>query len=388
MEDRILFVDDEKSILKAIERLFFDTDYELFVAESGEEGLDILKENPIDIVVSDMRMPGMDGHQFLKKVKALYPATTRLVLSGYADEKEILDSLIDGSNSLYLFKPWNGEDLKKKIEQIFTARKIYRNPILLNLVNGLENLAVVTGIYDAVGELIAKDAEASAIAKVIETDPAVTAAILRVVNSAFYNVKTASVLQAINYLGLSIVKSIVLSCSLFKLVDLSIPPFSVEELTRHANLTNRFMSKIYRELLQKKMPDNLSTAGLLHNLGLVLCIHYFANDYQEVLKDALQTDTLVLTELEKERLGVTHEEMGGYLLDWWGIPYPIVECALFHHQPLHSAVIDREAVSAVHLANYYAWKLIAPSMKTPLEEGVFDFLQIAQSDCEAVLLRD
>ena len=64
MEDRILFVDDEKSILKAIERLFFDTDYELFVAESGEEGLDILKENPIDIVVSDMRMPGMDGHQF------------------------------------------------------------------------------------------------------------------------------------------------------------------------------------------------------------------------------------------------------------------------------------------------------------------------------------
>jgi HD-like signal output (HDOD) protein/CheY-like chemotaxis protein len=382
---RILLVDDEKSILKALERLFFDSDYELFTANSGEEGLQILTEYPVDIVVSDMRMPGMDGHQFLKKVKMLYPSTTRLILSGYADEKEILNSLIDGSSNLYLFKPWNGEDLITKIAQIFAARQIFKHQAVLDLANGLENLSLVTGIYNSVCRLIDQDADAGAVARVIETDPAVTAAVLRIVNSAFYNVKTGSVAQAITYLGLPVVKSIVLSCSLLKSVTIKVPPFNIARLTNHAIMTNLFMTKIYSGLLQKQVPDALATAGLLHNLGLAMCLHYFPDIYKRLVEERLKQPNKSITEFEKEIMGVTHSELGGYLLNWWGLPYPIVECALFYHDPVHSAVMDKVAVSVTHIANYYAWKVVNPNMNQKLEAQVFPVLNIRQHDCEKLL---
>ncbi|MDR3566032.1 MAG: HDOD domain-containing protein [Negativicutes bacterium] len=386
MGRKILFVDDERSILKAIERLFFDFDCELVVAESGEEGLRLLAENSVDVVVSDMRMPGMDGHQFLRRVKALYPGTTRLILSGYADEKEIFESLIDGSNSLYLFKPWNGDELKKKIEQIFAARQIYRNPALLSIVNSLENLSLVTGIFDSVSRLIDEDAEIGTIARVIQTDPTVTAAILRIVNSAFFNVKTGSVSQAITFLGLAVLKAVVLSCTLSKSANIKVPPFSIARLTNHASTANILMEKIYTGLLKKPLPESLVTAGLLHNLGLVLCLHYFPVQYRQVIAEHSQNvGSNQFTTREKEMFGVTHAEMGGYLLDWWGIPYAIVECALFHHEPLHEAVMDREAVCAVHIANHYAWKSVAPILADSLEQGVFAVLHITQRDCEKLL---
>lgn len=385
MGNRILFVDDENSILKALERLFFDSDYEVFTANDVAEGLQSLAEYPIDIVVSDMRMPGMDGHQFLKRVKTLYPSTTRLILSGYADEKEILDSLIDGSSTLYLFKPWDGADFTRKIAQIFEARQIFKNQTLLDLANGLENLSLVTGIYNSVCQYIDQDADAGSIAKVIETDPAVTAAVLRIVNSAFYNVKTGSVTQAITYLGLPVVKSIVLSCSLFTSLNIKVPPFTIARLTRHATMTNFYVTKIYTELLNRKVPDVLSTAGLLHNLGLLMYLHYFPEIYTRVVEAHLKQPQKSLSELEKEIMGVTHSELGGYLLDWWGLPYPIVECALFYHEPMHGAVMDKVAVSVVHVANHYAWKAVNPSMAKNLDVQVFTVLNTRQYDCEKLL---
>lgn len=386
MEQRLLFVDDEKSILRALERLFFDSDYEILTAESGEEGLQILAENPVDVVISDMRMPGMDGYQFLNQVKTLYPSTTRLILSGYADEKIVLNSLIDGSSQFYLFKPWDGEALKTMITKLFESRHLYLNPRLLNVLNGLENLSVVTGIYPAVCRLIQQDAEISEIAKVIETDMAVTAAVLRVVNSSFYQVKTASLTQAITLLGLTAIKSIVLSCSLTNLVSDSVPSFSATRLSRHASIANLFMTRIYRDLLHKKLPDNLMTAGLLHNLGLIMCVHYFPDQYRKVAENyEASSDEILLTAIEKEMMGFSHAEIGGYLLDWWEIPYPTVECALFHHEPLHGAILNQEAVGAVHLANYYAWKVVNGQFARGLEEQVFSLLNIEQGECDHLL---
>lgn len=386
MDQRLLFVDDEKSILRALERLFFDSDYEILTAESGEEGLQILAENPVDVVISDMRMPGMDGYQFLNQVKTLYPSTTRLILSGYADEKIVLNSLIDGSSQFYLFKPWDGEALKTMITKLFESRHLYLNPRLLNVLNGLENLSVVTGIYPAVCRLIQQDAEISEIAKVIETDLAVTAAVLRVVNSSFYQVKTASLTQAITLLGLTAIKSIVLSCSLTNFASDNVPPFSAARLSRHASIANLFMTRIYRELLQKKLPDNLMTAGLLHNLGLVMCVHYFPDQYRKVAEAYKSSSReILLTTIEKEELGFSHAEIGGYLLDWWEIPYPTVECALFHHEPLHGAILNQEAVGAVHLANYYAWKVVYDQFAKGLDERMFSVLQIDQRACDQLL---
>lgn len=297
---RILFVDDECSILKSLERLFFDSDYEIYTAESGDEGLQILADYPVDVVMSDMRMPGMDGHQFLKAVKHRYPSTTRLILSGYADEKEILNSLIDGSSNFYMLKPWDSKDLCEKLAKVYEARQIFANPALLNIANGLENLALIMGLYESVSRLIEQDAAASTIARVIETDGAVTAAVLRIVNSACYNVKTGSVAKAITFLGLPAIKSIILSCSVSKSVNIRVPPLSIKSLNNHATLTNYYMAQIYVELLHKQLPDSLSTAGLLHDLGFVLCLHYFPDRYKRILEEYLKQPHKSLAAIEKE----------------------------------------------------------------------------------------
>ncbi|HWQ61655.1 MAG TPA: response regulator, partial [Negativicutes bacterium] len=170
MGKRILFVDDEKPILRAIDRLFFDSGYEVLTAENAEAGLAVLAEGPVDVVVSDIRMPGMDGHEFLRKVKILYPEATRLILSGYADENAILNSIMDGSSNMYMLKPWDGQDIKKKVAQIFAARELFNNKALLDFANRLDNLSSVPGVYNDVVRLTEQGADVAQIAAVIETD--------------------------------------------------------------------------------------------------------------------------------------------------------------------------------------------------------------------------
>lgn len=385
----VLFVDDERSILKSLERLFFYSDIDALFADSGAEGLKILGNQPIDIVVSDMKMPEMDGHQFLRQVKKSFPGTTRIILSGYASENELFESIIDGSNSLYLLKPWKGEELKTTIEHIFAARDLYRNLSIFEFANKLENLSMIPGIYNSVSNLIEQDADISAIANVIEGDPTVTASVLRVVNSAFYNIKTASITQAITFLGLPVVKSIVLSCGLLQSVRIQVPPFNLQRLARHATRTNMLVSAIYAKVYGSAMPDSIATAGLLHNIGFVLFLHYFPEKYKLILQEYLNLEGQeLLPVLEKERIGVTHAELGGYLLDWWALPYSIVECALFHNTPLHGSVINHQPVMAVHLASYYAWQSILPRLPRTLEQGVFEKIGMNQQQFEKLLEKE
>ncbi len=121
MEDKaitILCVDDEKSILKALKRLLRKEGYQLFFASSGKEGLDILKDHPAHIVMSDQRMPGMSGSEFLEIVKDEYPDALRIILTGYSDIESITESINKGKIYKFFFKPWNDLRLKAEIRQI------------------------------------------------------------------------------------------------------------------------------------------------------------------------------------------------------------------------------------------------------------------------------
>ncbi len=152
-EVKILCVDDEKNVLKSLERLFLDTDYEIFTASSGEDGLNILKSTEnIQIVMSDYRMPQMNGVEFLKEVCALRPETVRIVLSGYADTSSIVEAINEGQIYKFIPKPWHDEELKVTIsnalEHYFMQQKNIqltkeleiKNQELLKINNNLEKL--------------------------------------------------------------------------------------------------------------------------------------------------------------------------------------------------------------------------------------------------------
>ncbi len=112
----ILFVDDEENILKSLTRLFIDEDYEIHTAISGREGLDLINNGlrPA-VIISDQRMPEMNGAEFLHRVRKLLPDSIRLVLTGYADIKSAVEAINQGGIYRYILKPWDDEELKNTI---------------------------------------------------------------------------------------------------------------------------------------------------------------------------------------------------------------------------------------------------------------------------------
>lgn len=113
---RILCVDDERNVLRALERIFLDEEYEILTAASGEEGLQLLDESQeVQVVISDFRMPGMNGVEFLKEVFKSHPETIRIVLSGYADTAAVVAAINEGKIYKFIPKPWNDDELRMTV---------------------------------------------------------------------------------------------------------------------------------------------------------------------------------------------------------------------------------------------------------------------------------
>ena len=135
----ILCVDDEKNILSSLRRLLRPEGYEIQLANSGAEGLDILSKMPIDLVISDMRMPEMNGAQFLEKVYELYPDTVRILLTGYSEISSTIDAINKGSIYKYISKPWEEHDLKLTLRNALVARSIEKERDTLLLITRKQN---------------------------------------------------------------------------------------------------------------------------------------------------------------------------------------------------------------------------------------------------------
>ena len=119
-----LLVDDEGSILAALRRLLRREAYQVVTASGGQEGLAELARRPVDVIVSDQRMPGLSGIEFLRRAKELYPDTVRMVLSGYADLQSITDAINEGAIYKFLSKPWDDLMLKGEIEEAFRRKAL------------------------------------------------------------------------------------------------------------------------------------------------------------------------------------------------------------------------------------------------------------------------
>lgn len=375
----ILFVDDEVQILKALKRLFHNSNYEVLFAENAKEALQILTTRSVDLIVTDVRMPDMDGYQLLRIVKEKYPLTLRVTLSGYTDSKNILKALEDNLAKLYIFKPWDNQELLTTIDRLFEVQALLNNTNLLALINNITDLPTVPTLYKDICQLIEEDSSIDHIAKKIEMDQSIASKILRVANSAFYGAKTGNIVQAIMYIGLTNVKNIVLSNSVFN--EFGGHKNMHFSLWEHVNITNKLMNAIYSRLLGKKVPNVFASAGLLHDVGRVIVLNYYMDVHEKMIDAAIADPERCITDLENEFVGTNHQYIGGYLLNWWEIPHPIVEAAMFHHDPLNPIVINKELVCVVHLANYYSWEILKDEVfKEHLEESVFDVLDISKDD--------
>lgn len=130
-KERVLFVDDEKPILSSLKRLFRKSDFDCYFAESGEEALKLLEQQPVDLIVSDMRMPNMSGSEFFAITRSKWPDTVRILLTGHSDISATIDALNKGGIYRYLSKPWNDDELAESINQGLHLRRLERERISL-----------------------------------------------------------------------------------------------------------------------------------------------------------------------------------------------------------------------------------------------------------------
>ena len=378
----ILFVDDDKSILKSIKREFLGTDYKLFFAESADEALKVLFENNIDIIVSDIMMPNTDGYELLKKVKYVYPNIIGVVLSGHADEKLIFKMINANLAKAFLSKPWKENEINTTIQDIIKINERLNNDYVKTIIHSSNKLPTLPVIFKQINDLIEDDkSDIEDIIDLITTDQVSAAKILKVVNSAFYGVSTGSIKTAVINLGLTNLKAVIATSELIKDGE----NYYENLLWKHSSMTNTMTMIIYEHIFKNRIPDIYSTTGLLHDFGKVVLYRIFDEKYERILKMKEENPTLSLSLWEKNLFNFNHQELGSSILNYWDLPAPIMEVALNHHDPNLSSEKYRDIVSIVHIADCYSWDILQNKLASKLCDEAFEYLHVTKEEIENLL---
>jgi HD-like signal output (HDOD) protein/CheY-like chemotaxis protein len=334
-QNKVLFVDDEPSVLRSLSREFFDAPFEIIMAKSADEALKILQSEKIDLIVTDVKMPGMNGVDLLERIKEEYPDIGRMVLSGYVETDIVTRGLVTGAIVDYYPKPWNDEQLREQILNYLSIRNRLQSSRMLEIINKISNLPVLPEIYKKFIDAIKRDDPVHKIAAIVEQDASIATKVLQLANSAFYSTgkPAESVQQAIVRLGLNLVKEMILSIGLFNQLQMTEKQKEwVQAINVHSGRVNKIFQILYQNLFQKRLHSSL---GLLHDVGQVLMAVYFSEKYEIFLRTMHEKKIRDFSEAEKlhHLLPITHSELGGYFLSWWNLPILMVEAALYHHHP-------------------------------------------------------
>ncbi|MCG8604768.1 response regulator [bacterium] len=355
MAKRLLFVDDELNILQGLKRMLrpMRHEWEADFAESGQRALELLEESQFDVVISDMRMPGMDGVELLTKVMNRYPETIRLVLSGHADQDKIMESI--GPAHQYLSKPCSTDQLKTALDNMFELRGILSDDALRVVVSQIKSLPSLPSLYvELMQELQSPEVTMKRAGEIISRDVGMTAKILQLINSAFFGlgVTVSDPVHAAKLLGPEILKGLVLSVQVFsKFDDLTCKGLSLESFTNHCISVGSLAKKIVIQVSgDRKAADDAFVAGMLHDTGKLVFAAYLLEKFEQVLTLEAQ-DGWMSWEAERAVIGADHSEVGAYLLGLWGLPKPIVEGVHYHHHPAKCPSQDFGVLTAVHLGN-------------------------------------
>jgi len=276
----------------------------------------------------------MDGASLLSFIQKQYPQITRIMLTGHADDEAVLRTV--GVAHRFLTKPIDPETLKETLRRSATLQDMLANSGLKSLVAGLGSLPPLPETYARLEKQLRQpDCALNDIAQIIEQDPAMSAKILQLVNSAFFGLYThvESPARAVNLLGLDTIKALVLGLGIFSEMPVQASRFfSVTELWRHSMTCATFARTIAaRESEDKIILEQSFIGGLLHDVGKLLLFANRRQEYEQAIAHARENKRSIQEE-ERDLFGSCHGDVGAYLIGLWGLPDPVVEALFFHHR--------------------------------------------------------
>jgi len=376
---KILFVDDEPRILDGLRRMLRShrKSWDMVFVDSGPRALEALGCESFDVLVTDMRMPGMDGAELLKSVQERSPQTARIVLSGHSDMKASLRSV--HVSHQFLAKPCEARELTAVVEQACGLHALLEEPALRSQIAVLSELPGLPRVYEElVCAMADEEVDLRDVGAIVEQDVGISAKLLQIVNSSYFGIRReiVNVTEAATYLGLTVLRDLVLSIEVFGQRGAgSLKGLSLEREQRHS-LSTGHLARMLAE--DSTVAEQAFLAGMLHDVGKLIIGTQLPDAMKRIVAERAETGAPV-HEIEQRVIGVTHAEIGGYLLGLWGMPYSIVEAVAFHHRPSRAAVRDEFGVlAATHVADALAhesWSGVPPS-ESGLDVGYLEELGV------------
>lgn len=378
--NNILLISQDQEYIKAIERKISPSLYVFNHADGWENALKIFDTQPIYLVIVDLSNE-LDDQKLLNQIREAYPNIIRISISDIqAGQEHFMPRKISNSR-IQCHKGISVDELFALLEKVIEIDANVKDKKLVNLMSSMKHLPTVPQVYYQMSNMITNNASVEEIANKLEEDPSITSNILKLANTAFYNAKTASIRQAIMYIGLINVKNIILSNAVFG--NDGLDPKTRELHWEHVKITNKLLIRFYQDIIGKKLSNNISSVGLLHDIGSVVLMSNFPKEFEAIVKTVKENSALKFHDVEREVIGFNHASIGGYLLDLWGLPYPVIEAALYHHEPMNPKIINHELVKAVHIANHYAWKVVHyKKYDNVIDTAVFEAFDITQEQFE------
>lgn len=355
MSRRILFVDDEPMVLMGLERLLRPSrsEWSMEFVAGGPAALEALDREEFDVIVTDMKMPEVDGVRLLEEVKRKFPRTLRFALSGESDRESMLKAVT--SAHYYLTKPCEPNALRAALTRAFALQDGLNNTKVKDVIGRIGHLPSAPAVYQKLVEATQSPAcNIALVSSIVERDMAITSKLLQLANSPLFGFRSqvSNPAHAVSLLGVDAVKSLVLSLGVFS--EFTGDPAQTLEaafLWEHSVLASRMTRRIAEMLgLERQAIEDSFTAGLLHEVGRLVLVTQLPAEWAEITKLASSGETS-LPDAERAVLACSRNEICAYLLETWCLPTPIIEAVAWRCQPSRSPIQKVGPLAAVHIAD-------------------------------------
>jgi HD-like signal output (HDOD) protein/CheY-like chemotaxis protein len=352
----VLVVDDELVILETIRSVFRNENYEFAFFTKGEDALLHMKQNAVDIVIADVRMPGMSGFEFLNFAAHVAPEAVRVVMSTLDDKSIGMVAVQKELAQYFMLKPWNDQKFREMIADILSARVDARAKELQFLLTSFTELPSAPKFHERLNGLLGHDDKyLRLIIEEVEKNPALVAKLLRVSNSVFYGARKVinNVNDAVRFIGVEYVGSLVLAVeTYYQVVIKSNEDLSgfIEDLWNESIRRAELSKIIAMQWDAKCEPRVVYITSLLQDIGYVarLCEKpLLYKRYTELCGQNRGIDYLH----EMHIFTTTHDDVGSALLKSWNFPPPITSAIKKHHRNAGDDVISQVIQVATVLMN-------------------------------------
>ncbi len=379
---RILFVDDEPKVLDGLRRMLrsMRRTWAMEFAEGGVAALDVLSKTHVDVVVTDMRMPGMDGSELLQQVMCNYPGTVRIILSGQCDRATVLKTVCLAHQ--FLTKPTDSEALKAMVGRACRLQDQLADNWHREMVSCVKAVPSQPSLYEELlDELNSTEASVPRIAQRMANDVGMSAKILQLVGSGFFGSpqRIYDPQRAVSLFDLETLRA------LFRTTEAFAPFtsrgqrfFELDTLTEHARRVAQAAAEITRvETGCPALVEKAYLGGFFHDVGMFLLAEHVPDQHEQALVVAAERKE-AFWEVEHSTFGATHADMGAYLLAIWGMDDEIIQTVAHHHAPSRSSDEKFTPLTAVHVADALCDGPFSQAMRHQvwLDEVYLDRLQL------------